>query len=156
MLQSELHLQEPVPSDLHKRNGETFPLHQKPAPGTLHLELRTHGMIVHKDEISLQGLPMSRDPPGAGNSGFREGGAGILPGRCHAHPLPGRLQYWIEQGATNDHETAAELRSLVVTPEDLTATIYQLLGIDSEAMKHDLQDRPLPISSGKPVWEVIA
>ena len=30
------------------------------------------------------------------------------------------LLRWIEQGATNDHETAAELKSLVVTPESLT------------------------------------
>ena len=43
-----------------------------------------------------------------------------------------------------------------VTPEDLTATIYQLLGIDPKAEIHDLQQRPLPVSSGRPVWGVIA
>ncbi|MEC9056271.1 MAG: hypothetical protein VX633_13235 [Verrucomicrobiota bacterium] len=37
------------------------------------------------------------------------------------------LLRWIEQGATNDHETAAELKSLVVTPEDLTATSFSEL-----------------------------
>jgi uncharacterized protein (DUF1501 family) len=43
-----------------------------------------------------------------------------------------------------------------VTPEDLAATIYQLIGIDPNAMIIDTQDRPLPISSGKPIWDVIA
>ena len=66
----------------------------------MHSELRTNGMIVHKDEISPQDLPFSQ--------------------------------------------------------EDLAAISYQLLGIDSEAMIHDLQDRHVPISSSKPLWEVIA
>lgn len=43
-----------------------------------------------------------------------------------------------------------------VTPEDIAATIYQLLGIDPSAMIVDTQDRPLPISSGNPIWDVIA
>ena len=43
-----------------------------------------------------------------------------------------------------------------VTPEDLAATIYYLLGIDPAAHIIDTQDRPLPISSGNPIWDVIA
>ena len=43
-----------------------------------------------------------------------------------------------------------------VTPEDLAATIYHLLGIDPTAMIVDRQDRPLPISSGHPIHDVIA
>jgi hypothetical protein len=43
-----------------------------------------------------------------------------------------------------------------VTPEDLAATIYHLLGIDSTAVIVDRQDRPLPISSGNPIHDVIA
>ncbi len=43
-----------------------------------------------------------------------------------------------------------------VTPEDLAATIYYLLGIDPNAMIIDTQDRPLPISSGKPILDIIA
>ena len=52
-------------------------------------------------------------------------------------------------------KTASAPEENPVTPEDLTATIYQLLGIDPTAMIHDLQDRPVPISSGKPVLDVI-
>ena len=43
-----------------------------------------------------------------------------------------------------------------VTPEDLAATIYYLLGIDPKAHIWDTQDRPLPISSGNPIWDVMA
>jgi hypothetical protein len=43
-----------------------------------------------------------------------------------------------------------------VTPEDLAATIYYLLGIDPKALIYDTQDRPLMISSGEPVMEVVA
>ncbi|RCL38547.1 MAG: DUF1501 domain-containing protein, partial [Verrucomicrobia bacterium] len=53
-------------------------------------------------------------------------------------------------------KTASAPEENPVTPEDLTATIYQLLGIDPETMIHDLQDRPVPISSGRPVWDVIS
>ena len=53
-------------------------------------------------------------------------------------------------------KTASAPEENPVTPEDLTATIYKLLGIDPEAFIHDLQDRPVPISSGKPVLPVIA
>jgi hypothetical protein len=57
-------------------------------------------------------------------------------------------------GKSDKH--ASEPDENPVTPEDLTATIYELLGIDPTAEIHDLQDRPLPISSGKPVRAVIA
>ena len=61
--------------------------------------------------------------------------------------MPKWLRYAVEKCAPEENP---------VTPEDLTATIYQLLGIDPTAMIHDLQDRPVPISSGKPVLDVIA
>ena len=44
-----------------------------------------------------------------------------------------------------------------VSPGDLVATIYQLLGIDPEMTIDDLSGRPIPIShGGKPIWDVIA
>ena len=44
-----------------------------------------------------------------------------------------------------------------VSPGDLVATIYQLLGIDPETTVPDLQNRPVQIShGGKPLAEVIA
>ena len=43
-----------------------------------------------------------------------------------------------------------------VTPDDLAATIYHLLGIDPASEVFDTLKRPLPISYGKPVLEVMA
>jgi uncharacterized protein (DUF1501 family) len=43
-----------------------------------------------------------------------------------------------------------------VTPDDIAATIHYLLGIDPKAEVFDTQDRPLMISSGEPIMEVIA
>jgi hypothetical protein len=43
-----------------------------------------------------------------------------------------------------------------VRPEDLSATMFYLLGIDPRAEVHDAQDRPLPIAAGKPILEVMA
>ena len=53
-------------------------------------------------------------------------------------------------------KTASEPDENPVTPEDLAATVYYLLGIDPKAHIYDLQDRPLMISSGEPVYDVIA
>ncbi len=43
-----------------------------------------------------------------------------------------------------------------VKPDDLSATIYHLLGIDPHAEVYDATNRPLPISSGNPVMGVVA
>ncbi|MEZ5299080.1 MAG: DUF1501 domain-containing protein [Verrucomicrobiales bacterium] len=53
-------------------------------------------------------------------------------------------------------KTASEPAENPVTPEDLAATLYYLLGIDPTAEIHDLQGRPLMISSGEPVLDVVA
>jgi hypothetical protein len=42
-----------------------------------------------------------------------------------------------------------------VTPQDLSATIYHLLGIDSSRHVYDSQRRPFAVSSGEPVWELV-
>ena len=38
-----------------------------------------------------------------------------------------------------------------VSPEDLLATLYHLVGLDLQTTMHDLQGRPFPITSGTPV-----
>jgi hypothetical protein len=43
-----------------------------------------------------------------------------------------------------------------VSPEDLLATLYHLVGLDPRTEIHDLQDRPFPITSGKPVQGILA
>ena len=57
-------------------------------------------------------------------------------------------------GKSDKH--ASEPEEDPVTPEDLTATIYYLLGIDPRLHIYDTQDRPLMISSGEPVLDLIA
>ncbi len=57
-------------------------------------------------------------------------------------------------GKSDKH--ASEPEEDPVTPEDLTATIYYLLGIDPRLHIYDTQDRPLMISSGEPVMDLIA
>jgi hypothetical protein len=43
-----------------------------------------------------------------------------------------------------------------VRPDDLAATIYQLLGIDPHTEVYDTGRRPLAITNGKPITGVIA
>ncbi len=43
-----------------------------------------------------------------------------------------------------------------VTPDDIAATIHYLLGIDPQSIVYDTQNRPLMISSGEPILEVLA
>jgi len=43
-----------------------------------------------------------------------------------------------------------------VTPEDLAATMFDALGIDHEAEIRDALNRPMPITRGKPVAEILA
>ncbi|HLU50122.1 MAG TPA: DUF1501 domain-containing protein, partial [Planctomycetota bacterium] len=42
-----------------------------------------------------------------------------------------------------------------VSPGDLAATMYHLLGIDPTTEIRDAQDRPFPIADGKPIFDVI-
>ena len=53
--------------------------------------------------------------------------------------------------ATGSHPTENP-----VTPDDIAATIYYLMGIDPKAEVIDTQNRPLMISSGQPIFDVIA
>ena len=43
-----------------------------------------------------------------------------------------------------------------VRPEDLTATMFHLLGMDYKAEVHDAANRPLPIAPGRPVYDIFA
>jgi len=43
-----------------------------------------------------------------------------------------------------------------VSPEDLLATVYRLVGIDPQTTIHDLQGRPFPLVGGRPVAGLLA
>ncbi|MDB6134399.1 MAG: hypothetical protein JWM59_2642 [Verrucomicrobiales bacterium] len=53
-------------------------------------------------------------------------------------------------------ETGSKPAENPVTPDDIAATIYHLMGIDSRSEVMDAQGRPIMISSGNPILEVIA
>ena len=53
-------------------------------------------------------------------------------------------------------ETGSNPIEKPVKLEDLSATIYYLLGIDPTSEIHDSQGRPLMISSGSPIMDVVA
>ena len=50
---------------------------------------------------------------------------------------------------------AAEVTDEPVTPADLTATIFHLLGVNPHTTLHDTQGRPHPLSEGRPVAALI-
>ncbi|MFN0198222.1 MAG: DUF1501 domain-containing protein [Planctomycetaceae bacterium] len=63
--------------------------------------------------------------------------------------LPGGAVY-----GASDKEAAYPLRD-PVTPADLSATIYHLLGIDPRTELHDNEGRPYLLTTGEPVWGVL-
>lgn len=50
---------------------------------------------------------------------------------------------------------AAYPASNPVTPDDLAATVYHLLGIDRQMTIRDPQGRPYALSTGEPVWDLL-
>jgi hypothetical protein len=52
--------------------------------------------------------------------------------------------------------TAAEVTDSPVSPADLTATIFHLLGIDPHAVIHDPQGRPYLLAEGQPVRSLLS
>jgi len=43
-----------------------------------------------------------------------------------------------------------------VRPEDLSATIYHMLGVDQHAMLRTPDGRPVPVSAGNPLLSVVS
>jgi len=57
-------------------------------------------------------------------------------------------------GASDKH--GGEVAERPISPKDLLATMYHLLGIDHQTIVHDALNRPLPLVDGEVVHEVIA
>ena len=55
----------------------------------------------------------------------------------------------------SDRQGAYPVRGRVCTPADLCATVYHCLGVDYQAEMSDQTGRPLPLTRGKPIWEVL-
>jgi len=53
-------------------------------------------------------------------------------------------------------KTGGDVKERPVSPKDLLATMYHLLGIDHRTIVHDGLDRPLPLVDGEVVHEVLA
>ena len=56
-------------------------------------------------------------------------------------------------GASDAH--AAYVKDRPLKPDDLSATLYEALGIPFETMLHDIGDRPRRISEGTPIHELL-
>ena len=65
----------------------------------------------------------------------------------------GGVQGGVVHGKTD--RMAAEATSDVVRPADYLATIFHCLGYEPETMVKDQQNRPIPISRGRVVHEVL-
>jgi hypothetical protein len=57
-------------------------------------------------------------------------------------------------GASDKH--GGDVADRPISPKDLLATMYHLLGIDHEMMIHDTLGRPLPLVSGEVIGEALA
>ncbi len=57
-------------------------------------------------------------------------------------------------GASDKH--GGEVADRPISPKDLLATMYHLLGIDHKLMVHDALGRPLPLVEGEVIHEVLA
>jgi hypothetical protein len=57
-------------------------------------------------------------------------------------------------GATD--KQAGDVADRPISPKDLLATMYHLLGIDHHTLIHDRQGRPLPLVEGHVIPEVMA
>jgi hypothetical protein len=55
----------------------------------------------------------------------------------------------------SDREGAYPVHGRVCTPADLCATVYHCLGADYEGVMTDQTGRPLPLTRGSPIWEVL-
>jgi hypothetical protein len=51
--------------------------------------------------------------------------------------------------------TASEVSADPVSPTDLTATVFHLLGVDPHAVIQDGQGRPFLLSEGAPIKELL-
>jgi hypothetical protein len=66
----------------------------------------------------------------------------------------GGVQSGMIHGASD--QIGGEVRDGLVTPEDLTATIHHLLGHAPETVIHDRLNRPMPISRGRLLGELLS
>jgi hypothetical protein len=66
----------------------------------------------------------------------------------------GGLKRGFVYGAS-DKNAASPARN-PVRPEDLAATMFHALGIDSHTEIRDKLDRPLPIAAGEPILDLFA
>jgi hypothetical protein len=55
----------------------------------------------------------------------------------------------------SDRHGAYPVGGRIVRPGDLSATLYHCLGINPQAEMADQQGKPLRLTQGEPVWEVL-
>ena len=62
-------------------------------------------------------------------------------------PVSSQTQAFVPAHAAYPHDNPT-------TPADITATVYHALGFDPETIIRDQLNRPMPISEGRPIFEL--
>jgi hypothetical protein len=73
--------------------------------------------------------------------------------QCYTALLAGGIKRGTVYGASD--RTGSYPASDPVKPDDLAATMFQLLGIDPHTEVYDPLNRPLPIANGHPITGII-
>ncbi|MFN0195372.1 MAG: DUF1501 domain-containing protein [Planctomycetaceae bacterium] len=137
--------------DTHSHN---FPQHRDqllpkfdPGFSTLLIDLEERGLL---DETLVIGMGEFGRTPKISAGGGRDHWP-----QCYSLILAGAgIQHGLELGQSDSHAEYPILRP--VTPEDLVATIYDLLGIDPAQPIHDRLNREHPLVRGDVIGEVLA
>ena len=138
--------------DTHSGNFDQLKnrlLPQVDAPlGELFTELESRGML--EDTLVIWTSEFGRTPKVNKNNGGRDHW-----GRCNAIWLagagvPGGQVY----GSSNAE--AGDPASFPVSPPDLSATYYHLLGIAPHTLIHDQQNRPFVVSEGQVLHRLLS
>jgi len=85
----------------------------------------------------------------------RKAGRDHWPQACFCLLAGGGMKSGCVFGSTD--KSAGQVNDHAVSPGDIVATIYHLLGVDPHTLVHDLTNRPIAIShGGEPIYGVLA
>ncbi len=137
--------------DTHKSNfkqlkNRLVPQVDQPL-ATMFDDLKSRGML--DDTLVIWTSEFGRTPKINKNDGGRDHWGPCNSVWLAGAGVPGGQVY----GESDKH--AAYPKSDPVTPGDLTATIYHLLGLKPDSVIYDRLERPLPIAEGEPLWRFL-
>jgi arylsulfatase A-like enzyme len=102
------------------------------------LDLEARGMLADTAVLAISEhgrAPQVQNVPGGGRDHWSRAYSGVFAGGGFA---AGRVV-----GRTD--KIGGDVAETPVSPKDVLATLYHLLGIDADTMLHDRQGRPVPV-----------